>query len=72
MIKNVNRLKRLIPFPGPLLMNHLPRDIILMKIEFLSKATNKLNLKNTAARQNFFTSAIILNKGRPHFLCFKT
>ena len=72
MIKNANRLKRLNPLPGPLLMNHLPRDISLMETEFLSKATNKLSPRNTAARQHFFTSPIALNRDRLHFLCFKT
>ena len=61
-------------------MNHLPRDIILMETEFLSKATNKLSCRNTAARQHFFffflqhffTGTIALNEDRLHFLCFKT
>lgn len=70
MIKNVNRLKRLSPFPGSLFMNHLPRDIILMEKEFLSKATNKLTFRNPSAR-NFFISTVALNRSRLHFLCFK-
>jgi hypothetical protein len=31
-------------------MNQLPGNIILMETEFLSKATNKLIPRNTAAR----------------------
>lgn len=50
MIKNVNRLRRPIPVPGSLFMNHLPRDIILMETEFLSKATNKLNSQEARSK----------------------